>query len=177
MRREEGFTTIELLVAFTIMVTIGGAITSSIVYTARTTEASNNHMTAVQQVQNAGYWIARDAQMADTIIVDNATPTDWLIMTWLEWDYGGNNSVTHWAVYSFDSLSDGIGIIRRNYWSSTGATSQTLVAKYIYYDLSDPANTSQGSYTYPDLAFRLASRFDNASETREFKVGVRPNLY
>ncbi|MBI2829987.1 MAG: prepilin-type N-terminal cleavage/methylation domain-containing protein [Chloroflexi bacterium] len=177
MKNERGFTAIELLVALTITVFLGGTVTAAIWRTALTTEASNNHMAAVQQVQNAGYWITRDAQMAETVIVDNSTPTDWLIMTWPEWDYGGNNTVIHWAVYSFDNVSSGIGIIRRNYWSSAGATSQTLVAKNIYYSLSDPANTSEGSYTYPDLDFRLVSRFDDASETREFKVSIRPNLY
>ncbi len=33
-------------------------------------------MTVVRQVQNAGYWLSRDAQMAQSVNADNLTSPD-----------------------------------------------------------------------------------------------------
>ena len=172
---ERGFTTIELAVTCAIIALIGYAATITTFQVINCTERSNSHMTAVRQVQNAGYWVSRDAQMAESIAVDDLEPADLAILTWTEWDYG-NDPTYHAVTYFLEELSDGIGKLKRSHWSSAGATDEILVAEYIYYNHDDPVNTTKASYQNPVLTIQLASTFGGTSETREYTIIRRPNL-
>jgi len=172
---EKGFTLVELLIAITIMVLASGAAGAAIFQILRGTERNNNHMTAVSQVHNAGYWISRDAQMAQSVTTDNLTLPDFLILSWTEWDAAGDPTY-HSATYSFEDLTDGIGKLKRNHWSSAGASEETLVAQHIYYVPSDSDNTSKASYQQPVLAVQLTALFKGSLETKEYKITHRPNF-
>jgi len=172
---EKGFTIIELVVAFTIMALVGSAAAATTFQVFRGTGRNNDHMTAVRQVQNAGYWISRDAQMAQSVTADNLTLPDFLVLGWTEWDEAGD-PIYHSVTYFFEDLIDGIGKLKRSHWSSAGANEQTLLAKYIYYDSDDPDNTSKASYQSPVLTVQLTSLFEEARETREYRIKHRPNL-
>ncbi len=99
---EKGFTYIELIVALAIIALIGSATATATIQVLRLTGRNNEHMTAVRQVQNAGYWISRDAQMAQSIIVDNLTPPDFLVLNWTEWDDAGD-PIYHSVTYFFEA--------------------------------------------------------------------------
>ena len=172
---EKGYTLIELLVAITIMAVASGAAGAAIFQVLRNTERNNDHMTVVSQVQNAGYWISRDAQMAQSVTADNLTLPDFLILSWTEWDDAGD-PIYHSATYSFEELTDGIGKLKRSHWSSAGASEQTLVAQHIYYDPSDTDNTTKASYQGPVLTVQLTALFEETLESREYKIKHRPNL-
>ncbi len=172
---ERGYTLIELLVAITIMSLASTAAGAAIFQIFRGTERNNDHMTVVSQVQNAGYWISRDAQMAQSVTTDNLTLPDFLILDWTEWDAAGD-PIYHSATYFFEDLTDGIGKLKRNHWSSAGASEQTLVAQYIYYDPNDVDDTSKAGYQSPVLTVQLTALFEEALETREYKIKHRPNL-
>jgi len=172
---ERGFTTIELAVAIAIIALIGSAATSTMFQVINGTERDHNHMTAIRQVQNAGYWISRDAQMSENVTTDNLSDTDFLVLAWTEWD-ASDNMTAHSVTYYFEGLSDGIGKLKRSHWSSAGANNETLVAKYVSYDPGDPVNTSNTSYLNPVLTVKLTARFGDATETREYKISCRPNL-
>ncbi len=172
---EKGYTLVELLIAITIMVLVSGAAGAVIFRILRDTERNNNHITAVLQVQNAGFWISRDAQMAENATTDNLTLPDFLILSWTEWDDAGD-PVYHSARYFFEDLTDGVGMLKRNHWSSAGANEQTLVAQYIYYDPDDIGATSNTSYQNSVLTVKLTAVFEDMLETREYKIKRRPNL-
>jgi len=173
---EKGFTLIELLIAITIIVVASGAAGAAIFQILRNTERNNDYMTAVRQVENAGYWISRDAQMALSVTTtDNLTLPDFLIISWTEWDDEGD-PIYHSANYSFEGLTDGIGKLKRTHWSSAGASEQTLVAQYIYYDPDDVDATSNASYQSPVLTVKLTAVFEEILETREYKIKRRPGL-
>lgn len=174
-RNEGGFTYVELLVAITIIVVVSGAAGLAIFQVFKNTERNNDYITVVRQVQNAGYWISRDARTAQNIKTDNLTPPNFLVMNWTEWDEAGN-PIYHSATYFFDGLTQGIGKLKRTHWSSAGASEQTLVANYIYYDPGDPAETSQASYQNPALTVQLTARLKENRETREYQIYHRPNL-
>ena len=172
---EKGISTIELIVTLSIMALISLAATMTTFQVAEGTARSNNRMVAIHQVQNAGYWISRDAQMTDNVTTDNLSPPDFLLLSWTEYDASGN-ATSHSVRYFFEGLSGGVGRLERNYRSSAGANYNTLIAKYIYYDPADPASTSDVGYQKPVLTVQLAALFKGAREAREYRTSGRPNL-
>lgn len=174
--KERGFTIIELLLATAIATLIACAATMGIFQIMKSTERSNEHMTAIRQVQNAGYWISRDAQMAESVITDNLSPTDFIVLTWTERDYDSSDTTYHSITYFFEELSDEIGKLKRKHWSSAGANAEILVAEYIFYDPDDPVNSSNVSYQGSILAVKLVALFGDAGETREYRISRRQNF-
>ena len=172
---EKGFTYIELIVALAIITLIGGATATATFQVLRGTERNNNHITAVRQVHNAGYWLSRDAQMAQSVTTDNLTPPGFLVLSWTEWDYA-DNPTYHSVTYFFENLTDGLGKLKRSHWSSAGANEQTLVAEYIYFNPDDPDDTTKASYQNSVLNIQLTSLFGKTSETREYRINHRPNF-
>ena len=172
---EKGFTIIEMIVAISIMSIIALAATMTTFQIINGAERSNSHMAAVCQVRNAGYWLSYDAQMAEDIVTDNLSSTEFMQLTWTELDYG-NDYTDHTVTYFFEGLSAGIGTLKRNHWSSAGLDRDILVAEHIYYDSGDPSNTSQASYQSPVLTLQLTALYGNTMETREYSINCRPNL-
>lgn len=172
---EKGFTYIELIIALAIIVLVSGAASLAIFQVFKGTGRNNDYLTAAHQVQNAGYWISRDTQMAQSVNVDNLTSPDFLILSWTEWDEA-DEPIYHSATYRFEDLDDGIGKLKREHWSSTGANEQALVARYIYYDPDDPDDTSQVDYQNSVLTVQLTALLEDTMETREYRIKQRPNL-
>ena len=172
---ERGFTAIEMAVACAIIALIGYAATITTFQVINCTERSNSHMTSVRQVQNAGYWLSRDAQMAESVVADNLSLPDFMVISWTEWDYD-DDPIYHTVTYFFEELSDGIGKLKRSHWSSAGITDEILVAEHIYYNQDDPVNTTKASYQNPVLTIQLAAAFGGTSKTREYTIIRRPNL-
>ncbi len=186
MRRgERGFTLIEVLVVIAIVASITTAATMSTFQVFNVTRRSNDHMVTIRQVQNAGYWISRDALMAQSIVTDDLETDEFLILKWTEWGYDDDDSTYHEVTYSFQDLSDEIGKLIRTH-SSDGSVEQTLIAEYIYYDSEDPENHTDTEATYeppdeppdqaPVLTVQITSSLGEASETREYRVLPRPDF-
>ena len=174
-RAEKGYTLIEFAIAVSIMVLVSGAASMALIRTLKGTEMNNTHMSAVRQVQNAGYWLSRDARMAQSINADNLTPPDFLVFSWTEWD-SDDEEIYHSATYSFAGLADGIGSLKRTHWSSAGANEQTLIAQYIYYRPTDPDDTSKAVYQAPMLTLQLTAIVKGEMEIREYRLKHRPNI-
>lgn len=172
---EKGYTFIELIIAITIMVLVSGAASIAIFQIMKGTERNNTHINAVRQVQTAGYWIGRDARMAQSVNTDNLTPPNFIAFNWTEWD-AENEEIYHTATYFFEDLTDGIGMLKRTHWSSAGANEQTLIATHIYYAPADPDDTSKASYQAPVLTLQLTSLVEDAMEVREYRIKHRPNI-
>jgi prepilin-type N-terminal cleavage/methylation domain-containing protein len=172
---EKGFSYIELLIAATIISLVAGAAAITAFQVFPGTERNNNYITAVHQVQSAGFWISRDSQMAQTIMTDNLTSPDFLVINWTDWD-DPTDPVYHSATYFFADLTDGIGKLKRTHWSSAGASEETLVAEHIYYAPGDPDDTSQVSYQAPVLTVQLTALAKDTMETREYKISHRINF-
>ncbi len=177
---EKGYTLVELLIATTIIAMAAGAAGAAIFQIFGNTERNSDHMTVVRQVQNAGYWISRDAQMALSVnTTGSLTSPDFLVLSWTTWNATSSNPVYHSANYSFENLTNGtsgIGTLKRNYLNSDGANQVSLVAQYIYYDPNDAADTSNTSYQSPVLTVKLAASFEGILETREYKIKRRANI-
>lgn len=187
-RSEGGFTLIELLLVVAIVALMAGAATMATFQVINVTKRSNNHMTAIRQVQNAGYWISHDALMAENV-ADNLTPPGFLTLTWTEWGYDEDkkgeetDTIYHSVTYSFQDLSDGIGKLRRTHWSRVGEDEQTLVAEtlvaeYIYYNPDDPDDPDNPTASSDNsvLTMQITASLGEARETKEYTVWHRPNF-
>ena len=167
---EKGFTLLETVIAIALIAVATGSAGAATFQIFKNTERNNNYITAVRQVHNAGYWISRDTQMAQSV----TTEPDFLTLSWTE-DVTGD-PIYHSVTYSFEALTDGIGKLKRNHVSSAGADEETLVAQYIYYDPNDVDDTSKASYQSPVLTVQLTALLEGTLETREYKIKHRPNL-
>ena len=99
---EKGFTLSELLVSVAITSLVAAASLMVIHQTILGNELNNDYMTSVGQAANAGHWIGRDTQMAQSVTTDNLTPPDFLLLSWTEWDDLGD-PVHHSVKYYFDN--------------------------------------------------------------------------
>lgn len=171
---ENGFSYIELVVSLTIAALIAGAAAITSVQVLKGTGSNNDYITTVRQVQNAGFWISRDARMAQNVIAANLTPPNFLVMYWTE-DYT-DDPIYHSATYFFEDLDDGIGKLKRSHWSSAGANEELLVAQYLYYDPADPGKSCKASYSNRELTVELTALSGESRESREYKTNHRPNF-
>ncbi len=81
-----GFTLIELLIALVIVGLIGGAAGTIVVQMLRVNAMSTHRITAIRQVQNAGFWFSQDAQTAQEVTVAGGATGFPVVMTWHDWD-------------------------------------------------------------------------------------------
>jgi len=170
-RSERGFTLIELLVAMAIGTLIAGAAIMAIFQVINVTKSSNDRMTVIRQVQNAGFWISHDTLMAQTVVTgdDPGTPEEdeFIALHWVNWE----NGEVHKIVYTFHDMDDGLKKLKRTYWSSAGANEQTLVAQYI---------DSEESFFEPEEAgvwkLTIKARAGTQTETREYEINPRVNI-
>jgi len=166
---EKGFTLVELLVAITIMVLASGAAGAAIFQIFRGTERNSNHMTAVRQVQNAGYWISRDAQMAQSV---NLTSPNFLMLSWTE----ANSGDEYQVVYTLENMPGSeLKELRRNQSINGGGSTATLVAQYIDSDLEKTTcESANGTLTLTVMA-TVGEGAPMQSETRTYKLVPRPS--
>ncbi|MBN1643457.1 MAG: hypothetical protein JW856_01355 [Dehalococcoidales bacterium] len=172
---EKGFNTIELIISIALITIIGLGSYMVTHQTMTINSKGQSKMTVVTQAENAGYWIILDAQMAENITTDDLTSPNFIIISWTDWDVLGLNSVYHTSTYYFDDLADGIGILMRRHWSSAGANETSIVGEYIYYEPTDPGNTSSATYQSPELTVRIVTEYKGTIEKREYKITQRPN--
>ena len=174
-QNEGGFTLIELVIAVSLSVMLAAATTAFTFHALRTSAQNEARLTALSNVQNAGYWISQDASMADDVITDNLTSPTLLILKWTDWGYGTDD--VYWSVsYSVDDVTDSVGKISRRLQNSEGFNQKMLVADNIYYNPSDTDNSTGISYQNHIVKLKVATRSGSAIETRTYDTYRRPNF-
>lgn len=108
-----GFTLVEFLVT----TSLAGLIIATVAPTASnimsSTQRNTEHMAVLTDFQNLGFWLSRDAQMAQSSnLIDNGPSSPFLSIAWVD-QYEGANA-THYAIYSLSSNE-----ISRNYDGSS----------------------------------------------------------
>ncbi len=101
-KNQRGFTLIEVLIILAISSFVTGTATMTIFQVLDGNARSNNHMDAISRVQNAGYQVSRDAEMAQIAVPTLAADPDGftdgfpLTLTWREWE----DNDEHMVIYS-----------------------------------------------------------------------------
>jgi type II secretory pathway component PulJ len=172
--REIGSSIIEVLISVSIIALASAAAGGAIFQILKNNERNTDLLTIARQLDNAGYWISNDAQMAVSITSANSSQQDFLLLTWTEWN-GDLNPIYHSATYYFSDVSNGVGTLKRYYWSSEGANATTRIAEYIYYDLNDNDHSSRTDYQSPILNVKLTAIVDQLRQSKEYIIKQRPN--
>ena len=170
LKNQRGFTLIEMLIALA----IGGAIAAAGSMATRQvvteTVRNNNHEVAVRQVQNAGHWVTRDTQMAQTVVPDEDADGLPLTLTWQ--NFAGTNE--YQVVYSLEEVGGVLKLKREHYTNratNPDPDATNFIAKYID---SGPLKTVC-SFSEPVLTFTVTATvgggsLQDGSETRIFEI-------
>jgi prepilin-type N-terminal cleavage/methylation domain-containing protein len=159
IKRQQGFTLIEILGAIAILGIICIPLTMGIYQTYDISVRSASNITAINDVQTAIDWITRDAQMAQevTIVPSSGSPLESFQLAWMDWD-----GVSHDVDYNINVV-DGIGQLQRTTNGRTLVIMQNV----------DSTHTSCINNADGTLDFTLTSSvsdYRSASETRSFTI-------
>lgn len=159
-RKEKGFTLIELLVGLAITSVIIVAMCMTITTLVTNSQGTTERSTALRQVQNAGYSISHDVQMAKTVTPDGTSGFPLTLDIPIDTDE--NND------YSVDYLFDGDKLKRQVYDFSHTLIKETVVAEYI--DVDETTFTALGLNTY-ELTIRAST--GEAVTERSYQIEQR----
>jgi len=161
-RGEKGFTLLELLIGAAIMALVVGAAATSITTILLNQGRAAGESVALPQVQNAGYWIWRDVQMASNVTPGD--PNGFPLSLTIPVDDSRDND------YSIEYVFEGNKLKRRVYDSSENLTSETFIADYV-----DIANTTfstiNATVGYHKLT--VTARRDEERVTRSYEISQR----
>jgi type II secretory pathway component PulJ len=168
---QKGFTLIDLTIGVAITGLISLGATTSIVQVVEGNIDNRSHITAIEQVQNVGYWISRDATMAQEAVLgfDSGLP---LTLSWHEYD-GDEREVIY--TIAGDSLE------RQEYLNkdtNPDPVATTVITQNV--DLSGTSftkSTSENGKTRLTLEITAKAVGTSAgdSQTEVFQVVLRPD--
>ena len=139
IRSEKGFTLLEMLIVVGILGVIMGVMTMSVAMIMKVSPQNNDWTIALRRVQNAGYWISRDVQMAQTID-PNPTAPNFLILTLPVMDIDTQTIINKTFIYKLEDMNGGMKKLTR---TDQDTGQQITIAEYIYYAPdTDPQNST-----------------------------------
>jgi len=167
---QRGFTLIELLIAVALAGIIAVALTAITFQVFSFSARASNQMTAIRQVQQAGFWVSPDVMMADPSQIHANEDGNFLVLRWTTYD-----GTVHEVHYVLETVpSTGVAMLMREHYTgpdfdSLSLDSVTAVAEYID---PDPAATS----FLPALNafdFTVTANVGGQTETRTYEVQPR----
>ena len=161
IKKQNGYGLIEMVIGLALTGILATGITTFTVQTITESTRSNNHMQAMMQLENAGFWISRDVQMSGNITLgpDAGFP---LQLTREDADLN-EYQVTF-------TLAE--NRIQRSQIKNGGAPTQTLIAENI-----NPApSLTNISYSGDLLLFNVTSTFGNKDTSRSYQIKKRLDM-
>jgi prepilin-type N-terminal cleavage/methylation domain-containing protein len=128
---QKGFSLVELVIVVAIAGLVGAAVTATAFQVFAFSTRTSNQMTAIRQVQQAGFWVSPDVMMAKNV-TPGASGGFPLTLNWT--DLGTNKA--HGVVYTLVGTGTVKTLQRKHYVDGT-LDSTTTIAQYI-----NPAGTA-----------------------------------
>jgi len=179
-KNQKGFTLIEVLITVAMLAGIGVVTTAAIGQLVQSNRTSN-HMAAVRQVQQAGYWVNRDGVQAQNINTSNVTGNGGFPLT-LSWNWTdlGEGGEAHEVVYNL-TPAGGLYELRRQETvvntTTTVVGSTTVVGQYIHFDAESPSSTEcSWNATEWLLTINITAKVGLQTESRTYEIKPRPSV-
>jgi len=167
---EKGFTLIELIVGMAILFLVGGAGAMATFQLLKGTEVNSTHMTAVRQVQNAGYWISHDTRMAQSILAANLTLPTFLVFNRTDGDTQDEFEI----VYTLDDITGStLKDLYRHQSVNGGANTTTFIAQFIDPDAGRTSCQFSGGKLTLTITATAGAGMSEQSETRKYEFVKR----
>lgn len=178
-KNQMGFSLAELMMALAIGSIVAGGVTMSVFQVFGGHIRTSNHMTAVRQVQDAGYWVSHDAQMAQNVAM-GAPSGSLFTLAWVGWEYPSGSNIgidTYEVWYTYEEASDEIRRDQRittNIYNAQGepvsspppTQSQSIIARYI-------TNVEPPSLSGNKLTVTITASLGEAEEERTYEIRPR----
>lgn len=169
--KQHGFTLIELAMAMGVAAIIMAAVTITVTQLFNMNNRNTIHMSAVRNVQTAGYWVSHDAQMAPK---DGGASPAWISATatslFLVWrDSYNYDSDNHTSTISWNS---GDKTITRVYDGGPPSVIARNISSAAFSLVKDAKNNV--SKVLFVVTASVSSRGVTSSETRSYEVSPRP---
>jgi prepilin-type N-terminal cleavage/methylation domain-containing protein len=160
---QRGLTLVELVIVVALAGLVSIAITATAFQVFTFSARISNEMTAIRQVQQAGFWVSPDVMMAQDIEpgVSSGFP---LTLNWTDLE----TDDAHEVVYTLENMGNGLERLVREH-SVNGANPDTMVvAEYI-----DQAGTSFVADGDDGFKLTVTATVGGHSETRTYEVQPR----
>jgi prepilin-type N-terminal cleavage/methylation domain-containing protein len=157
---ERGFSLVELVIVVALAGLVGAAITATAFQVFTFSTRLSNQMTAIRQVQQAGFWVSPDVMMAEPSKIDANPPGgEFLVLGWTAHD-GKEHEVTY-TITADDRLQRTHNITE----GGQTTTEVSVVAEYI----GSASFASSGS----EYTFTVNATVGGQTETRMYQVKPR----
>jgi prepilin-type N-terminal cleavage/methylation domain-containing protein len=172
LKKQSGFTLIEVLVSLAIISLISLGVTMATGQIINQTSKNNDCTTATRQALNAVHWISEDAQMAQILVSDPGDSGFPLRLEWKKWD----NS-EHEVIYTLQNNK-----ISRSYTVGVGGVPSTpvvtLIAEYVNEDttLTNCLADNDNGVLYLKITSSVGEGDRIVDYTKEAEISARPHL-
>ena len=137
-QRQKGFTLIEIVLATGIVGVVVVVVAMTITTLMMNAQQPSTQQILLQQVQNADYWILRDTNMANDVILSGPNGFPFTVNIPVDQDQDHD--------YSVEYLFDGNTLKRQQFDSSDNLTAETSVAQYVDTDNTAFESIAEGSH-------------------------------
>jgi prepilin-type N-terminal cleavage/methylation domain-containing protein len=170
---QRGFTLIEVLIVIGLTGLISVGLTTTVMQVLTMSHNTANHMTAVRQVQQAGFWVSPDVQMTQSVNASGSLGFP-LTLTWTE--FGETSNYAHEVIYTLEPMPSGdYDILWREHYIGPDFDSLSLDSTYKVAEYINPAQTRffavAGGGAYK---FQVTATVGDQSETKTYEVKPRP---
>jgi prepilin-type N-terminal cleavage/methylation domain-containing protein len=181
-KNQRGFTFIELIIAVAITTLIIGGIASALFQVFNVNTLNSNHMAATRQVQNAGFWISQDSQMAqivDTADVIGTDEIEILFLSWTGWGYDidGDKGTDYVEVgYYYDATTSEIWRseeITTTVYNDNGQLIDTAISSSLI-RVAQFITSATTALSGSKIELTIVAEVGDTSEQRTYEVLPRP---
>jgi prepilin-type N-terminal cleavage/methylation domain-containing protein len=171
-RGQRGFTLVELVIVVALAGLVSIAITATAFQVFTFSTRISNEMTAIRQVQQAGFWVSPDVMMSEPDEINvNPGGGKFLVLRWQAHD-----GTWHEVDYILQSVpSTGVATLIRNNYVALNLTSTTTVAQYIDTSIDPSTGKPKTNCTWAGgtLTLTVTATVGGHSENRTYEVQPR----